>query len=306
MLGRHVVARLQRLPDVEVLAPTRAELDVRDMDGVRRALRDGAPEAVIHLAATVGGIAANVAEPARFLADNAAMSVAVVDGAWAEGVRTLINVGSSCLYPRHFERPIREEDLLAGELEPTNEGYALGKLVALKLAAYRDRDPERHFKTLMPCNLYGPFEHADPARAHLVLAALMKLEQARQAGAASVEIWGDGSVRREFLFVDDFAAFVVRAALDPAPLPSLLNVGFGADFAVNEYYERAREVVGATAVRFEHALDKPVGMKRKLMDSSRARALGWNPTTSLAEGMRATLAYLRARTEPSHRQDVAP
>lgn len=187
---------------------------------------------------------------------------------------------------------------MEGRLEPTNEGYALGKLLALKLTEYLDRDPERHYKTLMPCNLYGPGEVIDERHSHLVMAILLKLARAKLKGVTSVDIWGDGEARREFLFAPDFAAWVVQSVIEPEELPSVLNVGYGSDLSVNEYYELCREVVDVD-VKFEHDLSRPVGMKRKLLDSSRAEALGWSPATTFADGIRETFDYVDRHYQPN-------
>lgn len=275
-----------------LMAPSHRELDLERADSVRAFLRDVRPQVIIHAAGLVGGIHANMANPVDFLVRNTDMGRNVILGAHAAGVQRLINLGSSCMYPRNCETPLCEEQVLAGELEPTNEGYALAKIYAARLCQYlRRQEPTLEYKTLIPCNLYGRHDHFEPGRSHMVAAALMKIRQAQRDGAGHVEIWGDGTVRREFMDAADLADAVVRHVAQGQGAPELMNVGLGRDHAVNEYYAAAARVVGWQG-EFRHDLTKPVGMRRKLVDTTRQSEWGWAPRIGLEEGLNRTYQFL--------------
>jgi GDP-L-fucose synthase len=275
----------------QVLAPGRAELDLTDAAAVARWFADHRPDAVVHAAGLVGGIQANIAQPVAFLAVNAAIGQNVILAARQAGVRRVLNLASSCMYPRGLEVPLQEDMILTGELEPTNEGYALAKILATRLCQYiRREDPGLQYKTLIPCNLYGRHDHFDPARSHLVPAVIRKLHEARQAGAATVEIWGDGTARREFLYAGDLADAVLRALDDIDHLPDLMNIGLGQDHSINDYYHVAARVIGYSG-GFVHDLTRPVGMRRKLSDISRQTAWGWQAPTDLETGLARTYEF---------------
>lgn len=292
MVGRNVLehARAERH---EVLAPSSAELDLRDGAALRRYLGMNQPDLIIHAAGRVGGIQANIAEPVRFFLENLDMGRNVVGAAYEVGVPRLLNIASSCMYPRNASNPLREEFVLQGELEPTNEGYALAKIAATRLCDYVSRErPDLLYRTLIPCNIYGRHDNFDPARSHLVPAVLHKLHRAVVNGEQEVEIWGDGTARREFMFAGDVADCIWRAAESMETLEPMLNVGLGEDRTINEYYEIAARVVGFEG-RFVHDLSKPVGMARKVVDVTRLRAWGWTARTSLDNGLRAAYEYYR-------------
>lgn len=290
MVGRNLRAH-PGMAAWRVLAPSSAQLDLRDADATRRWLARHRPDAVVHAAGVVGGIQANIAQPLRFLAENSAIGVNIVNACLQAGVGVLINLASSCIYPRDLGRDLSEEQIVTGPLEPTNEGYALAKILTLRLCEYAMREnPALHYKTLIPCNLYGPWDSFDPQRSHLVPAIIHKLHQARAAGAAQVQIWGDGTARREFMFAGDLADAVMRALADPAALPALMNIGPGHDHSINDYYRIAADIIGWQG-RFVHDLSRPVGMPQKLLSVRRQRDWGWQPKTSLAEGIRATSRF---------------
>lgn len=279
----------------KVLAPSSAELDLTDAAAVRRWLADHRPDAVIHAAGLVGGIQANMARPVDFLVINAAIGQSVILGARDAGITRFINLASTCMYPRGMDTPLSEDMVLTGELEPTNEGYAIAKILATRLCQYiRREDASLHYKTLIPCNLYGRHDKFDPAHSHLVPAVIHKVHQAKQAGSDSVEIWGDGTARREFLYAGDLADATLRALDRIDTLPDLMNVGLGHDHSINDYYAAAAEVVGWTG-RFVHDLSRPVGMKRKLSDVSCLSAWGWQAPTSLRDGLRRTYDFYLER-----------
>lgn len=281
--------------DWEVLSPSRADLDLTDAQSVRHWFMHHRPDAVIHAAGLVGGIQANLASPVAFLAVNAAMGQNIVLAAREAGVVRFLNLASTCMYPRGLDMPLTEDLILTGELEPTNEGYAIAKILTTRLCQYvRREDPTLQYKTLIPCNLYGRHDKFDPAHSHLVPAVIHKVHEAKRNGAETVDIWGDGTARREFLYAGDLADATLRALDDIEALPDLMNVGLGQDHCINDYYATVADLVGWTG-RFEHDLTRPVGMKRKLSDVARLAAWGWQAPTPLREGLRRTYEFYLER-----------
>jgi GDP-L-fucose synthase len=208
-------------------------------------------------------------------------------------VTRLLNLGSSCMYPRNCEGAIPESKMLTGELEPTNEGYAIAKIAVAKLAEYISKEQtEFRFKTLIPCNLYGRFDKFDAARSHLVPSILVKIRDAIKQNQKEVEIWGDGEARREFMYAGDFANYVFDLVARFDDVPPYLNVGLGYDYSINEYYQTAAKVMGFSG-RFFHNLDKPVGMKRKLVDITQLNAIGVKHDSGLESGLTNTLQFLK-------------
>lgn len=290
MVGRNVRA-LCEARGMPILAPSRQELNLLDPAQTRDYLREHRPEIIIHAAGRVGGIQANIAEPVAFLTENWSMGQSLVLGAREAGIRKLINLGSSCMYPADSPDPLKEEQILSGALEPTNEGYAIAKCAVARLCQYVSREDARFaYRTLIPSNLYGPYDSFDPVRSHLVPAIIHKLHQARQSGAETVEIWGSGEARREFLFAGDLAEAILAAVDRFDTLPELLNIGTGQDFTVKEHYRIAAEVIGFKG-RFVHDLSRPTGMRRKLLDVNRARDWGFSARTSLSHGMELAYRY---------------
>lgn len=273
------------------LTPSSTELDLCVAGSVADYLRTTRPDMIIHCAGYVGGIQANLREPVRFLVDNLDMGRNLLMAARDAGITRLINLGSSCMYPRNAANPLREEAILSGELEPTNEGYALAKIAVQRLCEYLHREnPRLNYKTLIPCNLYGRWDKFDPAHSHMIPAVIRKLHEAMISGANSVEIWGDGLARREFMYAGDIADAILYAIKHFDTTPALINIGLGHDYSINEYYQVIAEVVGYQG-QFIHNLSKPVGMRQKLVDISRQTAWGWAPRVSLQEGIRASYQF---------------
>jgi len=290
MVGRNILEH-PMASDWDILAPGSRELDLTDAGAVQDYIARHRPDVVLHAAGKVGGIQANMAEPIAFLDRNLTMSRNIIMAAYDGGVRRFLNLASTCMYPRAAENPLREEMILTGELEPTNEGYALAKIMATRLCQYiRRQDPAAQYKTLIPCNLYGRHDKFDPKNSHLLPAIIHKVHTAKQTGADSVEIWGDGTARREFMYAGDLADAVLRAVADLDALPELMNCGLGHDYTINEYYQAVAEVIGWDS-NFVHDLSKPVGMKRKLCATDRQAAWGWSAPTSLSDGIRATYEH---------------
>lgn len=294
MVGRNLLED-PRAGRHRILSPTRSELDLTDRAACQAYLAREQPDLVIHLASVVGGLQAHIDAPATFLADNLAIGFNLLSAARRAGTPRLINLASSCMYPRDRVGALREDQLLTGPLEPTNEGYALAKIAAWKMTQVFGREArDRAWRTLIPPNLYGRHDRFDPSRSHLVAAAIAKVDRALRMGASEVEIWGDGSARREFLFAADLADFIWRFHERLDDLPETLNVGVGADATVNDYYRTVAEALGYRGA-FRHDLSRPVGMRRKLMDVSGQVRLGWRPATSLFEGVAAAVAGYRNR-----------
>ncbi|MFA5072417.1 MAG: GDP-L-fucose synthase [Nitrospirota bacterium] len=290
MVGRNILEhRDSKL--FTLVFPSSKELNLLNYGCVERYLKKITPDLIIHAAGIVGGIQANMKEPVRFFLKNLDMGRNIVWAARQCGVKKIINLGSSCMYPRNAANPLREEYLLQGELEPTNEGYALAKIATVRLCEYIARETEDfQYKTLIPCNLYGRWDKFNPAYSHLIAAVIKKIHDAKMQGEKEVIIWGDGTARREFLFAGDLADCVLNAICQFDSLPSLMNVGFGSDYSINEYYDAVAEIVGYTGT-FIHDLSKPVGMKQKLVHIGRQNKWGWHARTSLREGLGASYSF---------------
>lgn len=292
MVGRNLLEHPRAGPH-EILGPAHGELDLTDAAATLAYIAGAAPDLIIHLAGVVGGIQANIDAPARFLAENLAIGLNVIGAADKAGVPRLINLGSSCMYPKDAPDGLSEDMLLTGPLEPTNEGYALAKIAAWKLTLSLGRAAQgRVWRTFIPPNLYGPHDHFDLDRSHLVAAAIRKVDQALSEGRDEVEIWGDGAARREFMFAADLADFIWRFHDRLEALPETLNVGVGEDASVNDYYRQVALAMGFMG-RFRHDLSRPVGMRRKRLDVTAQTKLGWRPSTPLADGLAATAAFYR-------------
>ena len=284
MVGRNVLEH-SSITDFEIFAPNSSELDLCEYSAVQAYLCKYKPDMVIHAAGKVGGIQANMREPMAFLMDNLDMGRNIVRASHQVGIKRLINLGSSCMYPRNHSEPLSEEMILKGELEPTNEGYALAKVVVARLCEYILReDASYQYKTLIPCNIYGRYDKFDPAHSHLLPAIIHKIYQAKQNGQDSVEVWGDGTARREFMYAEDLADAVVRAINNFDTLPNYMNIGLGHDYTINEYYHAAAEIIGYTG-GFVYNLSKPVGMARKLVSVKRQQAWGWSAKHDLYAGI---------------------
>ena len=280
-----------------LLAPTRQELDLLDAEAVKRWYEEHKPDVVVLAAAKVGGIYANDTYPADFLLENLKIQTNVIEGAWKAGVRRLLFLGSSCIYPKFAEQPIREEALLTGALEPTNEWYAIAKITGIKLCESLRKQYGFDAISLMPTNLYGPGDNYHPENSHVLPALIRRFHEAKEAGAASVTCWGTGSPLREFLHVDDLgeaSLFALKQWKPGADDPSFLNVGTGVDLTIRALAEAVAE---ATGYRGEISWDssKPDGTPKKQLDVSRLAALGWRARIPLAQGLASTVAEFRAR-----------
>lgn len=291
LVGSAIVRRLRAAGAGRLLLPTRERLDLRRQDQVERFFAEERPQLVFLAAARVGGIEANRSRPAEFLADNLQIQTHVIDAAWRCGTRKLLFLGSSCIYPRNAPQPMREEYLLTGALEATNEWYAIAKIAGLKMCQAYRRQYGFDAISAMPTNLYGPGDNFSLTDAHVLPALMRKCDEACERGAQSVEVWGTGTPRREFLYVDDLAdacLFLMQHYSDLEPL----NVGWGEDVSIAELARQVARTVGfAGSLVFDPS--RPDGTPRKLLDVSRLSALGWRPRVPLAEGLAATYAWYR-------------
>jgi GDP-L-fucose synthase len=275
----------------DILKPLSSELNLFNYDDVRKFLKDTKPDIIIHCAGKVGGIQANRLDLYGFFTDNAIMGINVVKAAKDQGIKRLLNLSSSCVYPRNCTNPLKEEYILTGELEPTNEGYALAKLSAQKMCEYISMEHDGYlYKTLIPCNLYGRWDKFDADNSHMIPAVIKKTHDAVKTGKTNIEIWGDGSARREFMYAADLASCIAKAIEKFEYVPNVMNVGLGFDYSINEYYETIKNALGYKG-GFIYDNSKPVGMKQKLLDVTRQIQFGWRPSTSLEEGIKKTYLY---------------
>lgn len=289
LVGSALLRCLQRRGFTNLLTATRDQLDLRDPRAVEAWFARERPEYVLHAAGTVGGILANATRPADFLYDNLMMHATVLRSAYQHGVRKLLYLGSSCIYPRDCPQPIRESYILTGPLEPTNEGYAIAKIAGVKACEAYRKQHGCHFISAMPTNLYGPGDNFDLSDAHVLPALIRKFHEAKVAGQPEVVVWGTGRPRREFLHVDDLAEACVFL-LEKYDDASTINVGCGEDITIAQLAELVREVVYPEA-RITFDTSRPDGTPRKLLDVSRITALGWTPKIPLDQGIRSTYAW---------------
>lgn len=269
----------------DFITPGRQDLDLMDAESVTAMFVETQPDLIIHAAGHVGGIQANMKNPKEFLLRNLHMGLNVINSADTLGIKRLLNLGSSCMYPRFGENPLREEAVLTGELEPTNEGYALAKIISARLCDYINAvDSTKMYKTIIPCNLYGRYDKYGTEHSHMIPAVIRRLHDAKLSNKTSVDVWGDGSARREFMSARDLASFIFYAINNFERMPNCLNVGIGKDFSIKEYYETIARVVGFSG-SFDYDTSKPVGMKRKLVDNSLQEKFGWTSEIGLKQGI---------------------
>lgn len=272
-------------PEDEVLAPSRTQLELTDSDAVDRAFKEFRPQLVVHMAAEVGGIQARLEHPSQYLLNNLAIDQTIIAAARRNGVGDFVYIGSAAMYPEHASQPIPETALFTGAFEAASEGYGLAKSVGVVTIELLAREFNLNYRALIPSNLYGNEPIEASTSAHLVSAALAKVKAAIDHGSSIVEIWGDGKSRREMLFADDLATWLVKHIESINRWPTRMNVGFGEDFSVAQYYEWAAEALGYTGT-FSYDASKPNGVRARLLDSTVARSQGWNPGTTPRDGMK--------------------
>jgi nucleoside-diphosphate-sugar epimerase len=304
MVGSAILRRLAAQGGLQLVTRTHEELDLADQAAVRSFMQAERPDSVILAAAKVGGIHANNTYPAEFIYQNLMIQNNVIHQAYMAGVEQLLFLGSSCIYPREAPQPMREDALLTGTLEPTNEPYAIAKISGIKLCESYNRQYGVDYRSVMPTNLFGPGDNFHPQNSHVVPALLRRFDEAARAGSGEVVVWGSGTPRREFLYVDDMAdaaLFVMNLPkasyeANTSPMLSHINIGAGYDMSIAELAEAIARVTGFHGrVVFDGS--KPDGAPRKLMDVSRLGNLGWHPRTSFDEALRETYRWYRQRQQ---------
>ena len=303
MVGGAILRQLQVCGETNIVTRTHSELDLTDQTAVRVFMQSERPDVVILAAARVGGILANNSYPADFIYENLMIEANVIHQAHAVGVKLLLQLGSSCIYPREVPQPMREDALLTGVLEPTNEPYAIAKIAGIKLCESYNRQHGTDYRSVMPTNLYGPGDNFHPKNSHVLPALIRRFHEAVQAGAEEVIIWGSGTPRREFLHVDDMAAaslFVLnlpKAEYEAITQPMLshINVGSGSDISILELAHKVAAITGYNG-RIITDQTKPDGTLRKLMDVSRLTEIGWSPKIRLDQGISETYKWFLAHS----------
>ncbi|MDP1729500.1 MAG: GDP-L-fucose synthase [archaeon] len=294
MVGKSLSERLKLEGYDNLFIPSSSELDLRNQRNVEEYFLKNQFDYVFHLAAKVGGISANMKDLAGFLYNNLLINLNVIESARKNNVKKLIYLGSSCIYPRNCDQPIKEEDLLSGKLEPTNEGYALSKIVGLKLCEYYNKQQGTNFMCLMPCNLYGPNDTFDPEKSHVIPALIKKFSDAKQKDLPHIEMWGKGDVRREFLYVEDLTEAIIyfMKNYDSKDLEPFINIGFGKDITIKELVHIIKDLTGYSGeIKWDPT--KPEGMPRKLLDISKADKLGWKARTDIRSGLEKTIIWYK-------------
>ncbi|MGL4474123.1 MAG: GDP-L-fucose synthase family protein [Shewanella sp.] len=290
MVGKNIL-EVAKKHKHEFLSPTSSELNLLEESAVNKYISEHKPDMVIHAAGIVGGIQANMAQPVKFLVDNMRIGLNILTASNDNDVVNFLNLSSSCMYPRDAVNPLSEDLILKGELEPTNEGYALAKVTSTRLCEYISKENQkRNYKTIIPCNLYGRFDKFDPNHSHMIPGVIRKIDEAVKAGLSEIDIWGDGEARREFMYAEDLADFIFYAIDNFESMPQNLNVGLGTDNTINEFYQEIAKVVGYTGI-FKHDLSKPVGMKQKLIDDKKLTKFGWRHKTNLNVGIKKTYEF---------------
>lgn len=315
MVGSAIIRQLiaQGHPQERIIGRTHGELDLTDQAAVRGFFETERPDQVYLAAAKVGGIHANNTYPAEFIYQNLMIEANIIDAAFRNGVKKLLFLGSSCIYPKQAPQPMREEALLTGTLEPTNEPYAIAKIAGIKLCeSYNRQYGASHgidYRSAMPTNLYGPGDNYHPENSHVIPALIRRFHEAKETNAPEVVIWGSGAPMREFLYVDDMAAASVHVMnLEPAtytqhtqPMLSHINVGYGSDISIKELAQLIGQTVAYTG-RVSFDPSKPDGAPRKLMDSSRLKSLGWQPQVGLEAGLKLAYADFLQSAQPKTKQ----
>lgn len=295
LVGSAIARHIENEGAQDWIGRTRSELDLLDRDAVFRFVAETKPDAIVVAAAKVGGIKANSTYPVEFLTENIQLQSNLMDAAHAAGVEKLLFLGSSCIYPKFAEQPIREDSLLTGPLEPTNDAYAIAKIAGIRLADGYRSQYGREWISAMPTNMYGPGDNFDLETSHVLPALIHRFYDAKVSGASSVTVWGDGSALREFLFSDDLAS-ASMFLLDNYNEPGPINVGYGEEVSIKELAGIIAEIVGFEG-DIEWDTSKPNGTPRKLLDSGRIRALGWEPKVHLHNGIRRSYEWFLANAQ---------
>lgn len=293
MVGKNILEH-NSAHNYDFINPSSKELNLLNYQDVKNYIAINQPDFIIHAAGKVGGIHANIKEPVSFLIDNLDMGRNIIMSAKENNIKNLLNLASSCMYPRNAENPLSESLILKGELEPTNEGYAIAKIMSTRLCEYIVKeDNSKNYKTVIPCNLYGKHDKFHPKNSHMIPAVIRKIYDAKLSCANEINIWGDGTTRREFMYVEDLSDFIFYAITKFDKMPQNINVGIGHDYSINDYYSEIAKVLDYKG-EFLHDLTKPTGMKQKLIDDTELKKFGWKSKTTLTEGLRKTIDYYKS------------
>jgi nucleoside-diphosphate-sugar epimerase len=285
-----------RASDYNILSPSRTELDLLNKQAVLIYLESNKPDTIINAAGKVGGILRNIEDQYSFLLENTTININLISAAKEKKIKNFINLSSSCIYPNNFVEPIKESDLLTDKLEQTNEGYALAKIIGLKMTDYISNDTDYNYKTIIPCNLFGPNDNFDINFGHMIPSVMNKIHLAKTNNDKMVTIWGDGNSRREFMYIKDLIDFIYYSIENIQKLPNFINVGVGSDYTIKEYYKMISKVIGYKG-NFKLDLSKPQGMKRKLVDISLLNNLGWKHKFQVEEGLEETYKFYEQNHE---------
>lgn len=290
MVGRNIIDYSSNLNYI-ILAPSSSELNLLSNKETKAYIQKKNPDLIIHAAGLVGGIQANIERPVDFLVKNIDIGKNIILAAKEHKVKRLINLSSSCMYPKNATNPLSEDLILKGELEPTNEGYAIAKIFSTRLCEYISKENSFfEYKTIIPCNLYGKYDKFSAKNSHMIPSVIKKIIDAKNDNEQTVTIWGDGTAKREFMYAQDLANFIFYAITNFDKLPQNINVGLGKDYTVNEYYKTVAKIIDYKG-DFKHDLTKPVGMKQKLVDVTKLRKIGWKHKISLEEGIKKTVDF---------------
>lgn len=289
LVGKNILSN-KAFNNFDLICPSRKELDLLSYYETFEYIKNTEPDFIVHAAGTVGGIQANINNPLKFFEENTLMGFNLINSAYKNGVKMFLNLGSSCMYPKNAPNPLEEESLLKGTLEPTNEGYALAKITIAKYCSYIAKEKKLNYKTVIPCNLYGPFDNFNLDSAHMIPAVIRKIHEAKTKDIDCVEIWGDGTAKREFMSAYDFSDFISFALEHFDEMPELMNVGIGQDYSINEYYQFIAEEIKFSG-SFINNLSKPKGMDQKIVDIKKLSKFGWKSKISIKEGIKETYAY---------------
>ena len=279
----------------KILSPFSDELDLLNKDEITSYLKRNKPDLIINAAGKVGGILKNIKSQYSFLLENTLINLNLISASKEQKVKNFINLSSSCIYPSNFNKPIKEDDLLTDRLEKTNEGYALSKIIGLKLTEYIN-DDDFKYKTIIPCNLYGPHDNFDTNFGHMIPSVINKIHNAKVKEHKTVKVWGDGTSKREFMYIKDLVEFIYFSIKNFERLPNIINVGVGYDYTIREYYQMISRIIGYDG-KFEYDISKPQGMKRKLVDISKLNDFGWTYKYSTEQGLIETYKFFKTNYE---------
>ena len=294
MVGRNLIEH-QKANKYQLLIPTRNELNLLNKESIINWLKQNTPDAVIHAAGKVGGIQANIAKPTEFLTSNIEIGLNVITSCMKFNIKKLINLGSSCMYPKEAKNPLNVDCILTNSLEPTNEGYALSKIVSQRLCQYYTQNNiDSNYKTLIPCNIYGKYDSFKEEDSHLVPSIIRKIHEAKEKGINQVEIWGSGKARREFMYAEDLADAIWFCLENISKLPHSTNIGLGYDYTIMEYYKNIAEILNFKGT-FQINLNKPEGMKQKIVEIDIISQLGWKHNIEFKKGIEITYAYFKSK-----------